>query len=464
MPESKYYPGPSYWRSSTESGGLAPSTPETSGIVNPPVHAGAVLNVLLRDSSTDTLDWAGRIVPKVAKFIKYLVSNRDPDHNNLVYVRHPWENGMDNSPVWDTVLDAMPKITKCKNHSLPLGQVPVGCVIPPYKRVDIKPGTDPKDRPTNLTYDRFTFLMICARNRTYNEALISADDGCPFLVEDVFFNVLVAQASQAMADIIAQLARYGRSVSIDPAEYWLNLATRIKQAIASVMWEPSISMYASRNQRTGKLLPTRTIGGLSPLMLSAANDKDDFMRRATLIEQLQSPGFALPFPVPTFDATVTGPRGFSPQLYWRGPTWYNTDWLMLRGLQSSANTTTLAKNLKSAMYKLIDNDAGQSPFTEYWDPRNGKPHGTGGKGTGGFSWTAALFLDIFCPQVTIASESPSDPKLQQPVDAVLIAVAVTVIVVVLLVVGFVAAGIFVLMRRTSKKMETPVENPDQVLL
>ena len=107
-------------------------------------RSGAVLNVLTRDSSSDTLDWAERMVPKVAKFITYLVTERDPDRNGLVYVRHPWENGMDNSPVWDTVLDAMPNITKCTNRSLPLGEVPVGCVIPPYTRVDLKPGVNPK--------------------------------------------------------------------------------------------------------------------------------------------------------------------------------------------------------------------------------------------------------------------------------------------------------------------------------
>merc|ERR1712032_1779364 len=106
-----------------------------------------------------------------------------------------------------------------------------------------------------------------------NETLISANSGCPFLVEDVFFNVLVAQASQVVAKIITELASHGRSVAIDNADYWLKLALKIRQAIATNLWEPSINMYASQNQRTGKLLPTRTIGGLSPLMLSAKNDK-----------------------------------------------------------------------------------------------------------------------------------------------------------------------------------------------
>ena len=71
--------------------------------------------------------------------------------------------------------------------------VPIGS-IPPYTRADLNPHTDPADRPSNATYDRFVYLMICARNRSYSEHLISrAEGGCPFLIEDVFFNSLLAQ-------------------------------------------------------------------------------------------------------------------------------------------------------------------------------------------------------------------------------------------------------------------------------
>lgn len=138
--EGSYFPGPDYWRSSTESDGLAPAEPQTSGIVNPPVHAGAVLNLLRRDPSPETIAFTQRIVPKLEKFLNYLTTERDPDGNGLVYVRHPWENGLDNAPVWDAVLDAMPPIQQCHNLSLALGDVPIGCTIPPYVRADLKPG------------------------------------------------------------------------------------------------------------------------------------------------------------------------------------------------------------------------------------------------------------------------------------------------------------------------------------
>ena len=107
VPAGAYFPGPNYWRSSNASPGVAPAAPETSGIVNPPVHASAVLNLVRRSMATaeevETLAFLDRMYPKLAASIDFLKRERDPDGNGLCYVRHPWENGMDNSPVWDEV-------------------------------------------------------------------------------------------------------------------------------------------------------------------------------------------------------------------------------------------------------------------------------------------------------------------------------------------------------------------------
>ena len=46
-------------------------------------------------------------------------------------------------------------------------------------------------------------------------------------------------------------------------------------------------------------------------------------------------------------------------------------------------------------------ETGSDPYREYWDP-----HTRHGHGTGGFSWTAALFLDTFCPRQLFAPTGP----------------------------------------------------------
>ena len=116
---------------------------------------------------------------------------------------------MDNSPAWDPILDRM--------------EVPPGS-IPPYNRTDLIHG-NPADRPSNATYDRFVSLMICARNHSYDEAAIAAEDGCPFLVEDVLFNVILVQALHDMARLAIELPSYAAD-----APKWSALAGRTARA------------------------------------------------------------------------------------------------------------------------------------------------------------------------------------------------------------------------------------------
>src|SRR6478672_5460633 len=50
-PEARYFPGPEFWQ--THLSPLAPRDPETSGIVQPPVHATAVWKVFLHARDGD---------------------------------------------------------------------------------------------------------------------------------------------------------------------------------------------------------------------------------------------------------------------------------------------------------------------------------------------------------------------------------------------------------------------------
>jgi hypothetical protein len=102
----RYFPGIDFWHANE-----SPDAPEhvsTSGIVQPPVHATAVLRVYERareDSGARAfLEYA---FPKLAAWHEYLYRERDPEGEGLVYIRHPWESGMDNSPMWDSILERL---------------------------------------------------------------------------------------------------------------------------------------------------------------------------------------------------------------------------------------------------------------------------------------------------------------------------------------------------------------------
>ena len=367
--DDAYFPGPDYWRSSSDSRGQAPRDTQTSGIVNPPVHASAVLNLLQRDAgSLDTRVFAKSMYAPLTRWLEYLLRERDPDGNGLVYIRHPWESGMDNSPAWDAILEAM--------------TVPAGS-IPPYNRTDIVHG-DPADRPSNATYDRFVSLMICARNHSYDEARIASVGGCPFLVEDVTFNTLLAQACHDMAALALAL---GDEYKAD-APKWASRASRTVQALGA-LWEAPFGMFASFDVRARKSLALhRVVGGLMPLHIhfspSIANVSDSTLHAKALLDMLRSPRFLTRWSVPSLDALDDE---FSPRNYWRGPTWMNMDWLLVRGVMTRRDGDRDASRILRAMRGLVES----AGFREYWDPLNGSAHGAAS-----FSWTAALYLDAFC--------------------------------------------------------------------
>jgi glycogen debranching enzyme len=75
---------------------------------------------------------------------------------------------------------------------------------------------------------------------------------------------------------------------------------------------------------------------------------------------------------------------FDPHRYWRGPAWFNTGWLLERGLRLHGERAR-ADALRTAVLEL----AAASDFAEYVDPYTGEACGATG-----FGWTAALTLDL----------------------------------------------------------------------
>ncbi|NQX29455.1 hypothetical protein HQQ81_19080 [Microbacteriaceae bacterium VKM Ac-2854] len=70
--------------------------------------------------------------------------------------------------------------------------------------------------------------------------------------------------------------------------------------------------------------------------------------------------------------------------YWRGPSWFNTAWLIAQGLLAAGRTADATALSAQTTAAAADGD-----YPEYVDPHTGAP-----KGTRRFSWTAALTLDL----------------------------------------------------------------------
>lgn len=293
-----YFPGPAFWRSS-ERNGHPPV--DTSGLVQPPVHAVAALAV------TDGLGdrgpaFARRAYPALVAQHAYLRTRRAAGPAQLAAVVHPWETGMDNSPAWDAPLQAVPA-----DHDL----------FQTYTRRDLDHAGE-GERPTDDDYARYIRLALVYRDSGYDDDRVREEG--EFVVVEPAFNALWAWSELALAQLADRLGG-------DPSPHQ-DEAARITAALVAELFSAEEGLFTARDQRSGRRLAERTVGGLLPLVLPGLPPA---VARA-LVATLTGPSFRAGSPatagVPTFD--LTDPR-FDAQRYWRGPSWLNTTWLVARG-------------------------------------------------------------------------------------------------------------------------------------
>ncbi|MDI5968882.1 hypothetical protein POF50_005905 [Streptomyces sp. SL13] len=353
VPCGAYFPSPDFWRSSTAGRPAgAPSAPETSGIVQPPVHALAAWLVHRADpAESGRRRFLARLHPGLDAWHRYLTAHRDLGGRGLAAIVHPWEPGLDNSPAWDTALRRVPP-------------APAGS----FRRADLDHSAA-SDRPTDLDYARYVRLAADYRDAGYDDARARF----AFAVEDPGFNALLIASEYALADI-------AEAIGADPAPARAR-AVRRTAALTDRLWDEERGIFTARDLHDDRLVPVRGVGGLLPLMVPG------LPRRITdaLLRTAAGDHFRLGevHMVPSYD--LTGPE-FDPSRYWRGPSWFNTAWLIHRGLLA-CGAVDEADRLREGILR----DAGATGFAEYVDPHNGA-----GRGIRDFSWTAGLALDLLC--------------------------------------------------------------------
>ncbi|MEU6541093.1 hypothetical protein [Streptomyces sp. NPDC047000] len=362
VPLDAYFPSPDFWRSSTAGRAAgAPRTVQTSGIVQPPVHALAVWLVHRADPGLSRArGFLARMYPRLAAWHRYLLHRRDLGGGSLASVVHPWEQGMDNSPCWDAPLS---RITPAPARS--------------FRRADLDHGAA-EDRPTDLDYGRYVRLAADYRDREYRDT--DYRDGPAgrrvtagrFAVEDPAFNALLIASEHALARIARELGATGTARHAR--------AERLTAALIDRLWDPAEGMFFCRDVCGGGLIPERSVSGLVPLLLPGL-PRDV---AAALTATVGGPHFGLGVTtrlVPSYD--LLG-EAFDPHRYWRGPAWFNTGWLLEQGLRTHGATERAG-----ALRATLLSSAGDSGFAEYVDPYTGEACGAQG-----FGWTAALTLDL----------------------------------------------------------------------
>lgn len=363
--DDQYFPDADRWGCSDVSAD-APSTPRTSGICQPPVHALAVdriVTIARSGSSADRRsaeDFLSRSWPRLMAWHRWMALRRDPDGVGRVAIYHGWESGMDNSPRWDA----------------PYSRVAVGADLPPYTRRDLHSVTDASQRPTDVDYDRYLWLVEQMRQVGYDDG--RERQAMSFAVEDVFMSGMLSIACDDLADL-----GEGIGQSRTDVHELRGMADRFRRGVVESV-DPRTGLARDRDLRTGEWLRTDTIAAFTPLLSGGL----DVAEEQRLFATMDSPAWTgnPDLRVPVLPSTSPSSPTFQPRQYWRGPQWPVMAWFFSLAFRRRGMHDRADRAREDGLALIRD-----GTFGEYYEPFTGEPLGSRHQ-----SWTAAAALDWLC--------------------------------------------------------------------
>jgi glycogen debranching enzyme len=319
-------------------------------LTQPPVLALAVEAV---HQHTGDLDFVREVLPATAKHYAYFATHRDPDGDGLVSIVCPIESGMDNTPAYDMALG--------------LG------------------------RPSPLSYHLHNVLLglryMLLRWRLPD--IFAADH---FSIEDLAFNCIYAAGLRSLARLYALV---GDTAS---AEETHRRADRTEDAIITRCYHREDAAFYGLYSRAEQPARVPTVATLLPLLLERL--PAELAERLVEQQLLDPERFWCPYPVPSVSMAH---RTFNPaswslavraglrerlkqqwwrfRLIWRGPTWVNLNWLVVRGLRQHG-FHDVADRLAGRTVEMVE----RAGFWEHYHPFTGE-----GQGAEHYSWSTLAF-------------------------------------------------------------------------
>lgn len=357
---SEYHREHEVWRNWVSP--FAPDNVPTSGITQPPMLAEAIVRVGEKMSLSERRSWYRQTWQSLVNYHQWLYADRDPHGEGLVLQIHPWETGIDNSPAW---------MAELHEHLLPfwirvVQKLRLDRVIGAFRR-DVRK-IPPEQR--FVTIEALAMYDAQRRLRRKEYDINKILNHTLFAIEDVGFNSILLRANQHVRDI-------AKTIKADIPD---NLKARMKLASKAFaeLWDPYTEMYYSRDFVTHRLLKHQGISSLLALYSGEISPE----HAALLVKPIENEHrFGPPYPVPSAPLNNTH---FDAVRYWQGPTWVNTNWLIIDGLERYGFKEHAAA-LREVTIELVE----QHGFYEYFNPESGEP-----LGASNFSWTAALTLDL----------------------------------------------------------------------
>lgn len=188
------FPGPEFWK--TERSGNAPNGVHTSGIGQPPVHASMIVSAPDLDPDRErSIRFLKRAYPGLKALHDFYYTHRDPDHEHLVSIVHPWESGLDNSPIWDEPLS---RVKPDSTWALEMQRL--------HNTL-----AEQGKRPKRPYVEKYAYLVENLYSRAYNWEQIMKSH--PFLLQDVLFNAVLCKSEHDLGYI-------AETIGIDPSVHY----------------------------------------------------------------------------------------------------------------------------------------------------------------------------------------------------------------------------------------------------
>ncbi len=344
---------------------LNPNSPDgvyTSGITQPPLIAEAVVQIGQKMKVSERRSWYKRVYPSILAYHQWLYAERDPHQEGLVLQIHPWEVGLDNTPPWMSELRDNQRTWWIRTLEVLHAQW-----LPSLFRRDTR---FVAERQRAHITDMLALFSAQRRLRRKNYDIQRILNHSLFAIEDVTFNSIFMRANQHLHTIAKTLRNELPATFVAQAK-------QTEEALEE-LWDSSSGQYYSREFITHRLLKEPSIATLIPLYSGAISEK----RAKQLVKLLtDTHAFGTKYPVPSVPQNTPW---FDPLRYWQGPTWLNTNWLVIEGLKRYG-FDELAEQLTASSIDMVK----QSGCYEYFNPLDGT-----GIGAPNFSWTAALMIDL----------------------------------------------------------------------
>lgn len=258
-------------------------------------------------------------VPKIVKFLEWW-QNRDHDNDGLVSIIHPWESGIDASPMYDPVFNL-------------------------------------RNPRAYAMYPKFWRLLRIYHKIGWNQQT---------MLNRGWFNIEDVGVCSVYADGWGVLASLAGEFDNDLAARCLVQHKKYQEAVIHKCWDEERGQFVSYFHQNGveKVSRVEAIQTLLPLLL---DDLPADIQQKLVAKIIDPRKFGLTYPVPTVARSESEFNPRDSMLLWRGPLWPCTNWLVMEGLLKHGFRKEASAILERWIVLYLQNG-----IWEYYNPLTGK--------------------------------------------------------------------------------------------